>query len=73
MFVLRLSISVLVSKKIFEIVNKWEGVQISIGRIQKLTSSGTFIWHSSYMMRGYGGSGKNAHATARKVRKHYQG
>ena len=48
MFVLRLSILVQVSKKIFGIINKW-GVQISIWegswkKIQKLTSRGTFIW-----------------------------
>ena len=34
MFVLRSSISVQVSKKIFRIINKW-GVQISLGRFEK--------------------------------------
>ena len=53
MFVLRSSISVQVSKKIFRIINK-RGVQISLGRFeksQKLTGGveggrvRTFIWH----------------------------
>ena len=36
-------------KKIFAIINKCEGVQINIGGLgknQKLTSKGGFIWHT---------------------------
>ena len=49
---LRLSISAQVSKKIFGIINKWWGVQISIRGIGLEKNSkinkreGTFIWHS---------------------------
>ena len=34
MFLLRLSVSIQVDKKIFRIINKW-GVQISLGRFEK--------------------------------------
>ena len=49
MFVLRFSISVQVTKKMIGMIKEegGEGVQISIGADEKLTSGGgTFIWHS---------------------------
>ena len=62
------------SKKIVEMVNKW-GFQISIGGDSNINKQWDvyLALKSTFMMRGYGGSGKNAHAAARLVREHYQG
>ena len=55
-------------------VNKW-GFQISIGGDSNINKQWDvyLALKSTFMMRGYGGSGKNAHAAARIVREHYQG
>ena len=56
---MRLSISVQVSKKIVEMVNKW-GLQISIGGDSNINKQWDvyLALKSTFMMRGYGGSGK---------------